>query len=144
MKKSYYEFHQYNNVILFDGVCNLCNASVDFVIAREHGNNLHFASLQSAYGKSVLEVLTEDTQLDSVVFCKDGHLYSESEAVLQICYFMKWPWSWLTLFRFVPTKQRDKVYQWVSKNRYGWFGKRDICRTTNQIKNEKILSKFIS
>ena len=102
MKKSYYEFHQYNNVILFDGVCNLCNASVDFVIAREHGNNLHFASLQSAYGKSVLEVLTEDTQLDSVVFCKDGHLYSESEAVLQICYFMKWPWSWLTLFRFVP------------------------------------------
>jgi predicted DCC family thiol-disulfide oxidoreductase YuxK len=144
MKKNYYELRQYNNVILFDGLCNLCNVSVDFIIARERGNNLHFASLQSALGKSALEGMSEDTRLDSIFFCKDGRIFSESEAVLQICYFMKRPWRWLIIFRIIPLKQRDKVYQWVSRNRYKWFGKRDVCRTTNLVENEKILSKFIS
>ena len=68
MKKNYYELRQYNNVTLFDGLCNLCNVSVDFIIARERGNNLHFASLQSALGKSALEGMSEDTRLDSIFF----------------------------------------------------------------------------
>jgi predicted DCC family thiol-disulfide oxidoreductase YuxK len=115
-------------VILFDGVCNLCNASVQFVIRRDPGDVFRFASLQSPAGRTLLQRhgLPAD-QLASIVLVDGDRCLVKSDAALRIARALRWPWPLLGAASIVPRTIRDRVYEYVARNRYRWFGKRDSC-----------------
>lgn len=114
--------------ILFDGVCNLCNASVNFVLDRDPGTFL-FGSLQSEAAQELLYAAgIADHGLTSMVLIEGGRAYTESDAVLRIAGQLPGPVRLLTAFRVVPAWIRDPVYRWVARNRYRWFGRLDTCR----------------
>jgi predicted DCC family thiol-disulfide oxidoreductase YuxK len=116
-------------IILFDGVCNMCNASVNFIIDRDKANKFKFASLQSETGKNLLVKFQKDAEkLDSVVLITQGKLYDKSSAALKIASMLPLPYPLSILFRVFPKALRDIVYDYIAKNRYKWFGKKDACR----------------
>ena len=115
-------------VILFDGVCNLCNGFVQFIIERDRAGYFRFASLQSEWGRQVLERHTLPTDaLDSVVLVRGDRVHVRSGAVLRIARHLGAAWPLLTIFWIVPRPLRDLIYDWVAANRYRWFGKKDEC-----------------
>jgi predicted DCC family thiol-disulfide oxidoreductase YuxK len=116
------------HVVLFDGVCNLCNGWVRFVVRRDRRRRFCFASLQSTFGAEVLRRhgLPND-YLGSILFLENGVLFAKSDAVLRIARGLRWPWPLLSIFLVVPRSVRDVVYDWVARNRYRWFGKRETC-----------------
>ncbi|WP_028668831.1 thiol-disulfide oxidoreductase DCC family protein [Runella zeae] len=116
------------DVILFDGVCNFCNASINFVIDHDKSRRFCFASLQSDYGQAILREYQRSVQdFDTVLLVREGKLYEKSTAVLEIARHLA-GWRWLYLFRFLPTSIRDFVYGLIARNRYSLFGKADACR----------------
>ena len=117
-----------NLVILFDGVCNLCNSSVNFVIDRDPGKKFRYASLQSDFGQQVKKDFNQPADLDSVLLLKDNQLLDKSDAALAIAGELTGLWPLLTVFRIVPKPLRDAVYNWIARNRYRWFGRQDACR----------------
>jgi predicted DCC family thiol-disulfide oxidoreductase YuxK len=113
-------------VVLFDGICNLCNASVKWLIKRDKKAKLRFAPLQSDFGRQSLRA--HPGQLpDSVVLIDQGKVYTRSAAALRIAGHLGFPWSLLRVFGILPRGLRDAMYGWVAKNRYKWFGKQDAC-----------------
>ncbi len=117
-----------NPVVLFDGVCNLCNSSVIFIIKRDAQSKLKFASLQSTYGVAQMKLFNlSSSSLNSVLLIKNGHLFQRSNAALEIVSMLDGIWPILYLFKIVPRFMRDFIYDWIAKNRYHWFGKKDMC-----------------
>ena len=116
-------------ILLFDGVCNLCDHSVQFVLDHDPRDVFRFASLQSEVGKALLGTCGLDPEaLDSVVLVDDGVCYVRSEAAWRIATRLDAPWRWLAATRVIPRGLRDVVYDWVARNRYRWFGTREACR----------------
>lgn len=115
-------------VLLFDGVCNLCNASVQWVLLRDKKDQFRFAALQSDVGRQLLQAhgLSSET-LDSVVVVSGGRVLTHSDAPLEIVRLLGGIWSWLYVFRWIPRRLRDGIYRFVARNRYRWFGKKETC-----------------
>ena len=129
------------NIILFDGVCNLCHGFVQFVIRNEKNNDLEFGSLQSPVGKKVLgEFNVQLENLDTIVFITNNKVFLKSSAVFQIFKFLKIPYSYFDILHILPLKISNYFYDKIAKNRYSFFGKRQTC----WIPTEKLKSKFIS
>jgi predicted DCC family thiol-disulfide oxidoreductase YuxK len=117
-----------HKILLFDGVCNLCNASVLFVIRRDKKKEIKFAAIQSKQGKMLLQQYhIEEAYLGSLIFIEDGKVYLKSTGALRLCKYLKGLWPALYLFIFVPALIRNAVYDFVAKNRYQWFGKKETC-----------------
>lgn len=116
------------SVLLFDGVCNLCNSSVDFIIRNERNNDLKFASLQSEYGQTLLNSFKMEDVPDSLVFYDGEQVFFKSEAAWKISKYLKRPYRWLGVLNVFPLTLRNWAYDWIAKNRYRWFGKKDTCR----------------
>ena len=115
-------------VILFDGVCNFCNSSVNFVIKRDRKARIHFAPLQSEMGIQLqLQYRFPPDSMNSFLFIEDGKLYSKSTAALRVCRYMGYGWPLCYGFIIVPKFIRDGIYNWIAKNRYKWFGVREQC-----------------
>ena len=117
------------HIILFDGVCNLCNGSVQFILRHEKAPMFRFASLQSEMGKQLLKWcgLPEDFN-QAVIYIENGNIRLGSTAALKIGQRLKFPWSMLSSTALlVPKIIRDWVYNQIGKHRYQWFGKRDVC-----------------
>lgn len=120
---------QDKNVVFFDGVCNLCNASVDFIARRNSRRALYIASLQSNVAKENLPTfITADITPRSIVFWQKGNLYQDSSAILQICKYLDYPWPLLRVFILLPQFIRNFMYRTVARYRYRWFGKSSSCR----------------
>jgi predicted DCC family thiol-disulfide oxidoreductase YuxK len=120
--------HQFSSVILFDGVCNLCNGAVQFVIARDPAARFHFAALQSPAAARLIESAgSRDPLPDSIVLVEDGRVWTRSTAALRIARQLRFPWSAVYALIVVPRPLRDGLYNLVARNRYGWFGKREAC-----------------
>lgn len=117
-----------NPIILFDGICNLCNGSVNFILKRDKKKLFQFVSLQSERGVELVYEFQIPKETDSVILIADNQVYLESEAAIHILQLLPVPWKWLAGFEIVPKKLRDKVYHLIARNRYRWFGKRDVCR----------------
>lgn len=118
----------HDRVVLFDGVCNMCNSSVQFCLKHDKSKSLKFASLQSEIGQQLQkEYGIETEQLSSVVFIENGTAYQESTAVLHIMKYFGFPWKLMRAFIIVPPFIRNGVYQFIGKNRYKWFGKQETC-----------------
>lgn len=115
-------------VILFDGVCNLCEGFVQFVIRRDPDAIFRFAPLQSEVGEELLAGCEWDSgQLDSVVLVENGQCYHKSSAVIRSAMYIGWPYRLIGPTRVLPRRLRDAAYDLVADRRYRWFGKKDQC-----------------
>ncbi len=117
------------HIILFDGVCNLCNNAVNYIIKKDTNDLFRFASLQSEIGKRLLEQRGINPEsIDSMVLIIPNiAYYIKSDAALEIIKDINTPWRFLTLFKVVPRGFRNIVYDFIAKNRYRWYGKKDQC-----------------
>jgi predicted DCC family thiol-disulfide oxidoreductase YuxK len=114
--------------ILFDGVCNLCNGFVQFVVARDPLARFQFAALQSGAAERLLGPReAHGGWPDSIVLVKDGRIFTRSEAALRILRGLRFPWPLAFAFIVVPRPLRDWIYEIVARHRYRWFGRRDVC-----------------
>lgn len=128
------------SVILFDGVCNLCNRFVDFVIRRDRHEKFRFASLQSDYGLKQRHFFGEvSTDPQSILFISNGKAYHRSTAALKILSGLGGFWSLAGIFLIVHPVIRNFFYDWVAKNRYRWFGKRPSCRIPSPSEAKRFL-----
>jgi predicted DCC family thiol-disulfide oxidoreductase YuxK len=127
-------------IILFDGVCNLCNGSVDFIIRRDRCGIFRFASLQSAAGRALLQQhgLPPDT-LDSVVLVDEAGVHARSTAALRIARKLGAAWPLAYAFIVVPRPLRDALYDFIAHRRYRWFGKRETCRLPSPAERDRFL-----
>lgn len=115
-------------VILFDGVCNLCNGLVRFVIRRDRKGRFHFAALQSDTGRALLAAHgLADLDLDSMALIENGSAHVRSDAALRIARGLSGLWPVVSIGLILPRFIRDTVYEFIAKRRYRWFGKRDQC-----------------
>uniref|UniRef100_UPI0032163809 thiol-disulfide oxidoreductase DCC family protein n=1 Tax=uncultured Draconibacterium sp. TaxID=1573823 RepID=UPI0032163809 len=116
------------SIILFDGVCNLCNGSVNFILKRDKKEQFSYLALQSDEGKRLIKEFRAPAKVDSVILIHRNTIYIESDAALKISELLPSPWKWLTVFKVIPKKWRNKIYRCIAKNRYRWFGKQENCR----------------
>lgn len=115
-------------VVLFDGVCNLCNGSVQFIINHDSKNKFQFAALQSKFGQQQLNLLNiPSTSLQSIVLIKGDRYYQRSNAVLEIGRMLGGGWALFYIFKIIPAFVRDWIYNLIANNRYRWFGKQSQC-----------------
>ncbi len=114
-------------VVLFDGVCNLCNGWIRFILKREKNKRYSFASLQSETAEKLLANSNVAQDLSSIILIEDGNVYQKSDAVLRICRNLNFPWRMATVFLMVPKTLRDHIYDFVAANRYKWFGIQQQC-----------------
>ncbi len=128
-------------VLLFDGVCNLCNAVVSFTIERDPAGKFAFASLQSDYGQQLLAKhnFPQET-FDTFILQEGDQLYLRSTGALRVARELRGAWSLLYIFIVVPRPIRDVVYRFIAKHRYRWFGKKDQC----MIPSPEIRARFLS
>ncbi|TNE49826.1 MAG: thiol-disulfide oxidoreductase DCC family protein [Bacteroidetes bacterium] len=120
--------HSSGPVLLFDGVCNLCNGSVQWILKRDRRGVFRYTALQSEAGQHLLRQYGLDPQVfNSVVLIADDRLFTRSDAALEVLRRLGWPWSPLAVLRLIPRPVRDAVYDWVARNRYRWFGRQDEC-----------------
>lgn len=115
-------------ILLFDGVCNLCNASIQWVIEHDPQAQFRFASLQSDFAKELLAGYDlPPAALDTVILVENGKAYTRSDAALRVARKVGGLWSLLSAFLIVPRPLRDLVYNFIARNRYRWFGKQESC-----------------
>ena len=128
-------------IILFDGVCNFCNGSVNFIIARDAEKYFKFAPLQSAIGQKLLKEHGIDrTVTDSVVLIEDGKAYVRTTAALRIARKLSGAWRFFYGFIVVPAFVRDVFYKLFAKNRYKMFGKQETCMMPTPEIRERFLA----
>lgn len=127
-----------NPVVYFDGVCGLCNRFVDFGMRYDRQRRLRFAPIQ---GETAARRLRSDLATDptTIVLEEDGNLRFRSDAILRIFHHLGGGWRLLGLFRIIPRPLRDVIYEWIARNRYSWFGKRDTCRLPTPEEREAFL-----
>lgn len=115
-------------IIFFDSVCNLCTGSVQFIIKHDPTHHFRFASLQSEIGQQVLQQYNlPDAEFGSFILWEKGKLYTKSSAALLVTKKLTGLWPGLYVFMIVPPFIRNAVYNFVAKNRYKWFGKKEAC-----------------
>lgn len=116
-------------IILFDGVCNLCNSAVQFVIKHDKKDTFRFVALQSELGQEILAYIGIDAKnIDSIVLYEPGiAYYYKSDAALQIARSLDGLFSFVTVFKIIPTGIRNYLYDYIARNRYGWYGKKESC-----------------
>ena len=128
------------SVILFDGVCNLCNRSVLFIIKHDRSAKFQFAALQSNFGQHQLtKVNLPIDVLNTILLIKNGKVYSKSSAALEIARDLGGLWPAFYVFKIVPAFIRDVVYDFIAKNRYRWFGRQEAC----MIPTPELKSRFL-
>ncbi|MFN7115215.1 MAG: thiol-disulfide oxidoreductase DCC family protein [Saprospiraceae bacterium] len=115
-------------ILLFDGVCNLCNGFVQFIIQRDPQAKFRFAALQSPVGQQLLQAARMPTQeLSTVVLWENGRFYTHSDVPLRVVQYLGGLWQLLYVFKIIPKSLRDKLYNWIARNRYRWFGQKESC-----------------
>lgn len=131
----------YKKIILFDGVCNLCNTTVQFVIKNDKEDIFRFTPLQSDTGKKLLTERNIDTEdIDSIILIEPNvAYYTKSTAALEIGKYLKGLSTISSILLWIPESLRDIVYDFVAKNRYKWYGKKESC----MIPTEELKNKFI-
>ncbi|WP_343486240.1 thiol-disulfide oxidoreductase DCC family protein [Allomuricauda sp. d1] len=128
-------------IILFDGVCNLCNGAIQFVIKRDKKDVFRYAALQSDIGEQLIREHQIDTsKVDSIILIEPGMAYYvKSDAALEIANEFGGLWKALQVFKWIPKSFRNIIYDFVAKNRYKWFGRKDQC----MIPTPELQAKFL-
>ncbi|MFL5772536.1 MAG: thiol-disulfide oxidoreductase DCC family protein [Flavisolibacter sp.] len=127
-------------IVLFDGVCNLCNASVNFLIRQDKKNVFRFATLQSETGKKLLGTHHPPNYLNhSFILIDRGKSYEKSSAALKLVNHLPWYWKTFKIFWIIPPFIRNFVYDFIARNRYRWFGRKDVCMVPSPSLKDKFL-----
>jgi predicted DCC family thiol-disulfide oxidoreductase YuxK len=127
-------------IILFDGICNLCNSSVNFIIDRDINNVFRFTALQSEAGEKIQEKFNLNKKdIDTVILIDGEKYYTKSTAALKIVKEFPSLWKLLYTFIIIPAPFRNIIYDFIAANRYRWFGKKDSCRIPTPELKEKFL-----
>lgn len=116
-----------NRIIFFDGVCNLCNRSVQIVLRNDKQKIYRFAALQSEFAQQFFAAHQFVRKTDSIVLFDNGRFYTESTAGLRVAVRLRFPYPLFGALFIFPAFLRDPVYRWIARNRYKWFGRRDSC-----------------
>jgi predicted DCC family thiol-disulfide oxidoreductase YuxK len=116
-----------DNIVLFDGLCNFCNSSVNFIIRNDTKKNFHFLSLQSKKAEILLKKQHIDISFETIYLVQKENVFDKSTAALLITKKLDFPYNFLYAFIIVPKFIRDAVYLFVSRNRYRLMGKKDVC-----------------
>lgn len=128
-------------IVLFDGMCNMCVRSVQFIIKRDNKDVFRFASIQSVIGQELIKRYSIDIKKnDSILVIKDEHIRYRSSAALYILVYLKTIWKILLVFYLIPAPIRDALYNLIAKKRYFWFGKKNKC----MVPDSSISAKFLS
>jgi|SRR5262245_17203506 len=131
-------------IILFDGVCNLCNSAVDLILRHDREEVFLFGSLQSESAARLLQEgrlrLTEE--LSTIVLLEGGRAYKESTAALRIARHLPWPWKLAYALVVVPPPLRDWAYRWLARNRYRVWGMRETCRVPTDAEKRRFIGKM--
>ncbi|MBT8304973.1 MAG: DUF393 domain-containing protein [Bacteroidia bacterium] len=132
---------KHKKLVLFDGVCNLCNASILYIIKHDKKDMFRFAPLQSEVGKSVIEKHEIDSaKMDSIIlYSQEKGISHKSSAALRIAKDLGFPRNLMGVFFIVPTFIRNWVYDYIAKNRYKWYGKKDECMIPTPDLQEKFM-----
>jgi predicted DCC family thiol-disulfide oxidoreductase YuxK len=128
-----------NKMIIFDGVCLLCNTWVDFLIKHDKKEKLKFVAMQSEISRKLLSRLEYQTVTDTIVYFEKGNIFIKSTAVIRIAMQLGFPYSMMAGFYVIPLWIRDKIYDHIARNRYKWFGRKESCR----IPEEEIRHRFL-
>ena len=129
-------------IVLFDGVCNLCNGAVVYIIKRDKNDVFRFAALQSDIGQKLINERNIDTsKIDSIILIEPGiAYYTKSSAAIKIMNEFGGLWRVMNVFNYLlPTSIRDIIYDFIAKNRYKWFGKQESC----MIPTPELKAKFL-
>jgi len=127
-------------VILFDGVCNLCNGAVNFVIRHDTKNIFRFATLQSQAGQQFLHQFDfTSPDMRSFVLIDNGKAYQKSTAALRVLKYLPWHLKAFRVFLIVPSFIRNGVYDIIARHRYKWFGKKEVC----MVPTAELKAKFL-
>ena len=128
-------------IILFDGVCNLCNSSVQYVIKHDTKDIFRFVALQSELGQKIINHIgISEKSIDSIILYEAGiAYYYKSAAALEIAKQLGDLYAFATIFKILPLSLRDSIYDYVAKNRYKWYGKQESC----MIPTSTLQSKFL-
>lgn len=128
-------------IILFDGVCNLCNSAVQFIIERDKKDVFRFVALQSNLGKEICNYIGIDQKAtDSIILYEPGTAYYlKSDAALKIAAEFNSLYIFLSIFKIFPKGIRDSIYDYIAKNRYKWYGKKEFC----MIPSPELKAKFL-
>lgn len=128
-------------ILLFDGVCQLCERSVQFVLCRDPKGRVHFAALQSEVGQALLaQHQLAKSDFKSLVLLDNGRAYLGSTAALRLLCLLPFPWPLFGVFLWLPRFLRDPIYYWISKNRYRWFGQKESCMLPKPDWQDRFLS----
>ncbi len=131
-----------SHIILFDGVCVLCESSVRFIIKRDRAGLFKFAPAQSEAGRQLQSDLGVDAMAsETLILVKQGEVYYRSDAALEIAGALSGPWRLLALFKIIPRCLRDPVYTGIAKRRYRWFGRKDTCMIPEDSSKQRFLEK---
>jgi predicted DCC family thiol-disulfide oxidoreductase YuxK len=136
---------QWPRIIFFDGVCILCNGSVDFLIKHDRRKHFKFAALQSEAARKFLHDIGYhyDRNLsgndNTIVFYDEGKIFTRSAAVIRIASLLGFPYSIASIFRIFPLSYKDRAYNFISRKRYRWFGRKDQCRLPDTGINNRII-----
>lgn len=127
-------------IILFDGVCNLCSGAVLFIIKRDRHAKFLFASLQSPFGQQQLKKIgLEREAIQTIILMRGADVFYRSDAALEIARGLNGIWPSLYILKIIPAFLRDALYNYISRNRYKFFGKKDTC----MIPTPELQSRFI-
>ncbi len=129
-----------DKLLLFDGVCNLCNTAVQLVIKHDKSGAIKFASIQSDIGQEILKAYSISTnEIFTLVFIDNQNAFVKSDGALRVAHYLSgWP-KLISKFDFIPRGIRDKIYDLIAKNRYKWFGKKESC----MLPTKDIAARFI-
>lgn len=129
------------NLVLFDGVCNLCNQAVDFIIRKDKKDKFKVGALQDSVVKDLLKDYTiDENYLDSLVLIQGDDVFYKSSAALRIARDLGGFWQIFYIGILLPESIRDRIYDWIGRNRYKWFGKKETCRLPTPSEKEKFIS----
>jgi predicted DCC family thiol-disulfide oxidoreductase YuxK len=126
-------------IVYFDGYCNLCNAWVDRILRTERGARFYFAPLSGTTAKERLPAELHREGPDAIVLQEGERFLTGAKAAFRIARFLRWPYSMLRSLRIFPQKWADRVYSWIARNRYKWYGKRQECRLPSPKEKERFL-----
>ena len=115
-------------VLLYDGVCGLCNGFVQFILRHDRHGTLRFATLQGTWGAEAARVVPNMAQVDSVVLLSRDGASIRSTVALEVARYLGGVWTVALVGYLVPRVWRDAIYDWVARRRYRWFGKLDACQ----------------
>ncbi|PJZ44762.1 thiol-disulfide oxidoreductase DCC family protein [Leptospira brenneri] len=116
-----------SKIVFFDGVCHLCMGSVQFLLKQNEKENLYFSAIGSQTFLSLIPKDVQPSLPDSILYWKEGKLYLESDAIVQLVRELKFPWFLFSVFWIIPKWVRNPIYRFIAKHRYQWFGKAEAC-----------------